>query len=189
MIAADKSHFYHIEGEFNKGFPVPKRTSQQQTITLKQIDGFSREFKKLENSEEHKTLGCWVNPLGSNVKAFQQMQTFMKNWVKRMQHSHLPAKLVRKSYYESELKSQLRYRLPIYMFTKKQCGELMKIINPTILHSHFANRNYPRTLLQAGEQYGGMNVPHTYDVMGMEKTKFLFIHLRREDTTAKLLQI
>jgi len=188
MIAADKSHFYHVDWEFKKGFPVVKSTVGNQTIELQQVDGLTRKFRQLDNYEEHKTLGCWVNPLGSNVQAFRQMQTFIQNWVTRMQHSNLPAKLVRKSY-ESELKSQLRYGLPIYMFSKKQCDDLMKIINPTILHSNFVNRNYPRTLLQAGEQYGGMNVPHIYDVMGMEKTKFLLMHLRREDTTAKLLLI
>jgi len=188
MIAADKSHFYHIDWEFKNGIPVPKEHHSDDIISLHQIDGFTREFKRMQNKDEHKTLGCWVNPIGNNTKAFQQMATFMRNWVNRMKHSRLPAKLIRKSY-DSELKSQLRYRLPIYMFTSQQCDELMKIINPTLLHANYMNKNYPRSLLQAGEQYGGMNLTHIYDLMGMEKTKFLLMHLRRQDTTAKLLEI
>jgi len=188
MIAADKSHFYHIDWEFKNGIPIPKEPHPDDAIKLQQIDGFDREFKKMQNTDEHKTLGCWVNPLGNNKKAFQQMESFMRNWVNRMKHSQLPAKLIQKSY-ESELKSQLRYCLPIYMFTKHQCDELMKIVNPTLLHAHYINRNYPRSLLQAGDQYGGINVTHIYDLMGMEKLKFLLMHLRRKDTTAKLLEI
>ena len=188
MIAADKSHFYHIDWEFKNGIPIPKEPHPDDAIKLQQIDGFDREFKKMQNTDEHKTLGCWVNPLGNNKKAFQQMESFMRNWVNRMKHSQLPAKLIRKSY-DSELKSQLKYRLPIYMFTKQQCDELMKIVNPTLLHANYMNKNYPRSLLQAGDQYGGINLTHIYDLMGMEKSKFLLMHLRRKDTTAKLLEI
>ena len=65
----------------------------------------------------------------------------------------------------------------------------MKIVNPTILHSHFVNKNYPRTLLQADDQYAGMKMTHLYDLMGNEKLKFLFMHLRRWDDTGKLLTI
>ena len=189
MIAADKSHFYHIPWEFVNGFQRAKLDVENTSkIVLNQCDGVTRPFRKMSASEEHKTLGCWVNPLGKQEKAYQQIETFARNWVNRMSHSNLPAHLIRKSY-ESELKSQIRYRMPIYMFTKTQCDDIMKIINPTVLHSHFVNKNYSRTLLQADDQYAGLNVTHIYDLMGMEKTKFLFMHLRRQDTTAKLLQI
>jgi len=189
MIAADKSHFYHVQWEFVNGIQKAKRNYENTSkIVLHQCDGVTRQFKKMKTSDEHKTLGCWVNPLGKQDKAYQQIETFARTWVNRMLHSNLPAHLIRKSY-ESELKSQIRYRMPIYMFTKQQCDDIMKIINPTILHSHFVNKNYPRTLLQADDQYAGMNVTHIYDLMGMEKTKFLFMHLRRQDTTAKLLQL
>ena len=65
----------------------------------------------------------------------------------------------------------------------------MKIINPIILNAHFINRNCPRSLLQANAQYGGMNVTHLYDVMGIEKVKFLLMHMRRYGTTGKLFHI
>jgi len=189
MVAADKSHYYQIQWEIRNGMQVEKRdTCNQSKICLKQCDGVVREFRKMQSYEEHKTLGCWVNPLGIQNKAYIQIQNFMRSWANRMRHSTLPAKLIRKSY-ESELLSQIRYRLPVYIFSKKQCDKLMKIVNPILLHSQFMNKNYPRTLVYANDQHGGLNMTHIYDIMGIEKIKFFFMHLRKQDTTAKLLLI
>jgi len=184
MVAADKSHYYDIQWEIRDGVQVAKRDKcLKSSITLHQCDGVVREFKKMKSYEEHKTLGCWVNPLGIQNNAYPQIQQFMQSWANRMRHSNLPAKLIRKSY-ESELKSQIRYRLPVYAFSKKQCDK------PILLHSQFMNKNYPRTfLVYANDQYGGLNITHVYDIMGIEKIKFFFMHLRRQDTTAKLLLI
>ena len=189
MVAADKSHYYDIRWEIRDGIQKSKRDEcDESKILLRQCDGVVREFRKMKPYEEHKTLGCWVNPLGIQNKAYLQIQNFMQSWANRMRHSNLPAKLIRKSY-ESELKSQIRYRLPVYAFSKKQCDKLMKIVNPILLHSQFMNKNYPRTLVYANDQYGGLNMTHVYDIMGIEKIKFFFMHLRRQDTTAQLLLI
>jgi len=188
LVAADKSNFYHIQWEFSNGNKRPIANNDRETLTLSQGDGGRREIKKLGNYEEHKTLGCWVNPLGTQIQAYKQMYNFVNTWRGRMLHSGLSPKLIRQSY-NTELLSQLKYRLSVYMFTEPQCEELMKIINPVILHSHFLNKNYPRSLMQANEQYGGLSIAHLYDVMGMEKSKFLLMHMRRNDTTAKLLTI
>ena len=58
------------------------------------------------------------------------------------------------------------------MFSEEQCNELMKIVNPVLLNAHYINKHYPRSLLQANEQYGGIGITHVYDIMGMEKSKF-----------------
>ena len=188
LIAADKSNFYHIKWKFSNGQKVPIDQDDQERLILSQGDGGRREIKRLGNHQEHKTLGCWVNPLGENVQAYKQMYDFVNTWRGRMLHSGLSPKLIRQSY-NTELLSQLKYRLSVYMFTENQCEELMKMINPIILHSHFLNKNYPRSLMQANEQYGGLSISHLYDVMGMEKSKFLLMHMRRNDTTAKLFTI
>ena len=77
--------------------------------------------------------------------------------------------------------------MSVYSFTKEECDEIMKIINPVLLHANYANEKYARSLLQANDQYGGMGVTHLYDIMGTEKLKFMFMHTRRFDTTGKLL--
>ena len=105
-----------------------------------------------------------------------------------MFHSTLSPSLIRQSYH-TELTSQLKYRLPIYNLSEVQCDDIMKEISPIILHSHFLNKNYPRSLLHANDQYGGLNITHIYDMMGLEKSKFFLMHLRRNDTTGKLLTI
>jgi len=188
LIAADKSHCYSVKWKHENGQKVPDLEGGERDIELTQGDGVTRKIKLMKSDVEHKTLGCWVNPIGVNEKAKQQIRTMIKTWTNRMEHSYLKPKLVRKSY-ETELKMQIQYRMPIYKFSKADCDEMMKLINPTILHAHYANKNYARSLLEANDQYAGMKITHLYDVMGTEKLKFLFMHLRRWDDTGKLLTI
>ena len=189
QVAADKSHYCHVKWEFRNGESVPVNNDMElSNMFLQQGDGICRMIKKMPLKKEHKTLGCWVNPLGEKVEAYKQILTFVKNWKKRMLGAQLSPELIRKSY-ESELKPQLRYRLPVYEFTEEECNDIMKIINPIILNAHYVNRNYPRSLLQANDQYGGLGIDHIYDLMGTEKLKFMFMHMRRWDTTGKLMLI
>jgi len=187
MVAADKCHFYNINWKFVDGIQSPCEPAQEH-MHLDQGDGVRRNIKQLHAHEEHKTLGCWVNPLGVKKKAYDQIRGFMIGWKTRILHSSLPPTLIKQSY-ESELRNQIRYRMPVYMFDEGECDELMKIISPVLLHANYINKNYPRALLQANSQYGGLGITHLYDIMGMEKSKFLFMHLRRQDTTGKLFQI
>jgi len=189
MIAADKCHYYHVKWALQHGFQVPVFDENEQSeLFLQQGDGRKRHIKKLQPNIEHKTLGCWVNPIGIQCKAYDQIRMFILNWKNRILHSSLPPHLVKQSY-ETELRSQIRYRMPVYMFDEKQCDTLMKIISPVLLHANYVNKNYPRSLMQANSQYGGLGITHIYDVMGIEKLKFLLMHIRRKDTTGDLLQI
>jgi len=43
--------------------------------------------------------------------------------------------------------------------------------------------------MEAGPEYAGFDWPHLYDLHGQEKLKFLCMHMRQNDTTARLLQI
>lgn len=160
----------------------------QSDLYLKQGDGRKRPVKKLQSNVEHKTLGCWMNPIVVQCKAYDQIRMFILNWKNGILHSSLPPHLVKQSY-ETELRSQIRYRMPIYRFDDKQCNTLMKIISPVLLHANYINKNYPRSLMQANSQYGGLGITHIYDVMGIEKLKFLLMHIRRHDTTRDLLHI
>ena len=177
-----------MKWKYENGQKVPDLEGGERDIELKQGDGVTRKIKLKRSDVEHKTLGCWVNPIGVYEKAKQQIRTMIKTWTNRMEHSYLKPNLVRKSY-ETELKMQIQYRMPIYRFSKADCDEMMKLINPTILHAHYANKNYARSLLEANDQYAGMKITHLYDVMGTEKLKFLFMHLRRWDDTGKLITI
>ena len=92
--------------------------------------------------------------------------------------------------YESELRSQLQYRLSAYQLEEHECKELMKIISPgVLLNAFYVNKNYSRTLMRANDQYAGMGITHIYDVMVTEKSRFLMMHLRRNDTTGRLFRI
>ena len=44
-----------------------------------------------------------------------------------------------------------------------------------------------RVLVQASEQFAGLHIKHLYDLHGIEKLKFFFLHLRRFDNAGKLI--
>ena len=65
----------------------------------------------------------------------------------------------------------------------------MKTYKKVLCNANHIHRNIDKDLIFATRKYGGLEVPHLYDVMGMSKTKFLMKHLRLNDKTGKLLRI
>lgn len=84
---------------------------------------------------------------------------------------------------------QVAYRLAAASFTFAQCDELMKMIYPIVLNSYGFHRHFSRTMAAALFHYGGLHITHFYDLQGQQKLKFLTMHLKRNDTTGKLIKI
>ena len=65
----------------------------------------------------------------------------------------------------------------------------MKIIQPTLLHSHGIAKTCSRVVLHASRKLAGLNIYHLFQLQGFEKLKLFMWHYRRMDTTGKLLKI
>ena len=63
----------------------------------------------------------------------------------------------------------------------------MKPIRPLLLHSCGTHSKFPKAILQSGNIYGGYNLPHIYDLQGIQKLKFLKFHLTIFDKTGRLM--
>ena len=65
FIATEKSHYYHVKWILENGFQIPHEDSKKTSeIYITQGGNIRKLIRKLDMREEHKTLGCWVNPLG-----------------------------------------------------------------------------------------------------------------------------
>ena len=187
-FALDKCSFYHVKYKFKNGHPQVENNTENRSKMIIRQNGQLQEIKKLEPDEEHKTLGCYVSPTGNNVKAFNQLQQMARNWAMKIKGSNL-AGYRRIQAYETGLKMQWEYRLPLYSLSFQQCDKIMQMIRPVLKNAVNVNEKIPNIILEAGNQYFGYGFRHLYDMQGIAKTKMLFMHWRRGDTTAKLLRI
>ena len=188
-IALEKCWFYHVDWEFENGAAVAKAMDGSKILRIKDPStGSIIQISQLDVDDEHKTLGCFVNPLGINVKAYDQLMGFAKDWRGRTMASNLRPEQVLHAY-ETMLITKIIYRLPVYSLTYEQCEEIMKVLRPTVLNSMRLQNKFPTAIMEANQEYMGLDIAHLYDLMGIEKIKFLLMHIRRNDVTGKLLMI
>ena len=74
-------------------------------------------------------------------------------------------------------KHQLEYWLRASCLSYNDCKEIMKVCTPTLCHKYHIHRHMSRKLMCSSKTYGGLDVIHLYDLMGIIKTKFLIKHL------------
>ena len=187
-IALDKCWFYLVEWIFEEGEPCAKPKSDQNANLIITDPNTKNMIKiaQMDVDESHKTLGCFVNPMGDSKSAFNQIMGFAREWRDANSTSRLRTHEILKSYY-ANLLPKIKYRLPTYTLTFDQCECIMKAIRPTILHSMSIQEHFSKTIMEASDQYMGLNIQHLYDVMGLEKIKFFLMHVRRKDVTGKLM--
>lgn len=65
----------------------------------------------------------------------------------------------------------------------------MKVIFPILINAYGFPISFPRDLATAPYMYGGLNIIHLYDLQGRENIKFLTLHIKRMDSTGKLIMI
>ena len=133
-------------------------------------------------------MGYFVSPPGNQSETIKQLTKLAQRWVNRVQQSTLRDFEILLAY-ESVLLRQWAYRLPGSQLSYDECDKIMKIIMPILLHAIHTQRNMSRVLLQSDDVYCGMGFRHLYDLAAEEKMKFLKMHIKKNDTTGKLMRI
>ena len=190
-LALDKCTWYQIIFSFDSNgdpYILNKVQMPGEIDVFKNFEGEKVRIRRLEYDEAHRSLGYFVSPDGSSDAHFEFTKDLVHKWSSRVKSSRLNSSQILKSY-ETVLKRQLLYRSVATSFSHRQCDSLMKLINPILLHAANLNEHFPRSIMEAGEEYAGFNWAHLYDMHCQEKLQFLMMHLRKKDTTGKLLQI
>ena len=188
-LALDKCNFYLICYTFDKDKnPVILSNSDfpgELTITCPTTKK-PVTIKRLEPDKEHKILGCYICPTNSNTKQKSVLKSFVTTWKSQMVSSSLPSYLIIKAF-RTILSPKLTYRLAATSLTFDECDDLMKPIRPLLLHSCGTHSKFPKAILQSGNVYGGYDIPHIYDLQGIQKLKFFKFHLTIFDKTGRLM--
>ena len=154
-------------------------------------NGFSSEkieIKRMESSTAHRTLGYFISPEGNYDVQINNLVEMAQQWSTKIQLSNLTGYQIVKAY-QSVLLPQIQYRLAASSLSYQQCDRLNVIANPIILHAYGIQKHFPRSILEAGNQYAGLQMYHFYDVHGITKFKFFKHHLSINDYTGQLLLI
>ena len=145
-------------------------------------------IKRLEPSDPHKNLGCHISVTMNQTKQFSELRDKIIEWVHRI-HSAPLSTQAKIDAYHSFLESSLLYVLATTSFTYQECQELNKYLSPVLLNINKIQRNGDRAIIYAGVEHGGLNIHSIFHLQGMQKIKFLLMHLRKMDTTGTLMKI
>ena len=143
---------------------------------------------RLDISQAHKTLGCFVTANGNQTPQLDHLLELSRHWASKSRSSGLSAKDILLSFY-SRLLPQLSYRFSISNFSYDQCDTLMRTILPVLINAFHIQRHFPYTLATAPLRYAGLNIPHHFYTFLLLKTQKFIYHMRQQDKTGQLLRI
>ena len=189
-VACDKSSWYYIDFVFINGKPklLRKDALPGEIKTKPHFNSAPVTVPRLEVSQAHKTLGCWVAADGSQTAQFDVLSTLATAWANKNRTSGLSPKEILMSYY-SRLLPQLSYRLVITNFSYKQCDSIMSSVMPVLINAFHIQRHFSYDIAQAPPRYGGLNLQHIYYTLLHLKSQKYIYHIRQMDKTGKLLKI
>ena len=145
-------------------------------------------IKRLQPDDAHKNLGIHIAPSGHQQNQFDILYDKIKQWADRVRTSSLKGR-ERVTAYDAYLEKSITHIVSSTNFTLRQCRNLAKLISPILLHAHNIQRNCARIVLYSTLNNAGLNVTHIYHLQGLEKMRFFLTHMRRQDTTGKLMMI
>lgn len=189
-LALEKCAYYVIHFH-RKGFKYVPKTISEDPGELQLRDAESGKLvtiQRLEPDEAHKNLGIHIAPSGLQKQQFDILQDKIKTWADRVRSSSLKGR-EKMTAYDAYLEKAILHIVSSTSFTLKQCKKLAQLISPILLHAHSIQRNCARIVLYSTLNNAGLNVTHIYHLQGLEKLKFFMTHLRRNDTTGKLMMI
>ena len=85
--------------------------------------------------------------------------------------------------------AKLRYISSVVCFTREKAGIINRKVVAQCLPASGYNRNFPRTVVYGPCRYGGFGWETCASVQILEKLKFFFTHMRRQDKLGQLLRI
>ena len=182
---------YYISTYIREGTKHRHKLIHEEPGELRLREGYGLELKtvkRLQPFEAHRTLGNFISINGRQTCQFRHLKKLVRTWVNRVKSSAL-SKQNRLLAYHGYLIPSLSYRLATSSLTFKQCKKLQTLLDPILLHAHGLQRNTPKIVLFSTSTQAGLNISHLYHVQGQEKLKLLLMHIRRNDTTGKLLNI
>ena len=191
ILALDKCRCYYVDFYFDENGESHMFSKDQlpsEMLIQSALDSAMVNIEHICAFAPHETLGYIITPSGKNDELFKIIQGHVNDWVSSVQSSKLfPHEKILS--YHTVLVPQVTYRLVGASMSYEQCDELMKQIYPIMINAHGFHKGFSRAMAAAPYTYAGLNIKHFYDLQGQYKLKIFMLHMKRNDSTGKPLQI
>ena len=179
LLALFKCAYYFVNFEFDDDgeHSIIPMDRNQHDLKVHMIDSETLvTIDQLDPNDPHKNLGCHLSPTGNQHQTYKQLLEASTAWANSVLGSALTPQDIVQSYH-CNLLPGIIYRLAAASLSPTQCDLIMKPIFTPLLNVYGVPRTISRTLVHVSPQYAGMSLKHIYDLNGIEKLKFLMLHL------------
>ena len=142
----------------------------------------------LNPSVSRKMLGAYSSPDGQTSARYNVLLQISKKWGNRVSSSYLNRYDAITSF-KCGLLPALQYPLGVSLLSEKQCDSLLVPAITPLLHKLGIISTVNREIVHGPYEHGGLQVPNLFTIQGIHKIKMFLGHMRKQDTSGKLLTI
>jgi hypothetical protein len=166
-IVPEKTHWYLIEFAWQDGIPTYKPVSEAGgRLQVRDHNGILQELRQLEPWEAERTLGIRLAPDGNMLAQFNHMAQVATEWAGRLQAGCLPRHLTWLAW-KTTIQKTLEYPLAVTTLSRAQCSKLTSIVARYALPRCGVVSSFPRAIMHAPLQFGGLQIPDLYIEQGI----------------------
>jgi len=189
-LALDKCRAFLLEFEWKNGMRHMVRTADvYEDLQLDQaFTGTKDTIKLLNPNEARKMLGAYTAPDGNTKVQFEVLHKISCQWGQRVSNGYLNRFDVQNSF-KLGLIPALQYPLGVGALSEKQCDSLLIPSMSTLLNKMGVIRTVNRDVVHGPSMYGGFAIPNLYTIQGYNKIQMMLGHIRKMDTTGKIVTI
>ena len=189
-LALDKCWYYYLDYKRKGTKHVFKSIDELPgEMNLREsFEGRLMKIKRLEPTVARRALGCFIAPASTQHTQIDVLQEKITKWSHKVQSSHLSKEDKIKAYH-AYIEKTILLPLPTTSMTYAECEQITQYLSPILLNIHGIQRNCARRPIYCPLEFGGLDKLSIFHLQGISKLRFLLMHLRREDTTGKLMDI
>jgi hypothetical protein len=187
-VDPEKSFWYLIRFCWKNGqWAYVSNEDTSASLSNRNDAGNRVKLESLEVTEAHKTLGVKTPPTGDNTAQFEHMLEASHKWAAQIKASDMrqnDAWLALRS----TIWKTLEYPLTCTTLTEKQCEHIMRPAMSAGLAKYHICRSFPTSLLNAGSEAVGADLPHLFTVQYIARLITSVYHSPGGSITSLLLR-
>ena len=167
------------------------KTRSEAPLQLLLTSGYNmqpEEIPRLESSTPYRTLGVHITATGSMSKALGLHRQTSEKFAALLSTSHLSRS---EAYFAFVLYfyPKITYSLPVSTFSNKESRWIQAPAMSAFLPKISLNRHTARSIVNGPSSLGGLQLPDVYADQSIGQIRLLLGHLRRGDSTSRLISI
>jgi hypothetical protein len=145
-------------------------------------------IQRISTTKGQRTLGVRLAPAGNDFDEFTYRLDQATKMKQRIKQTPLGREYIGIGF-RAIWQMMIQYPLGATCFTKKQCSKIQSRYLPTFLSKMGINRTTPTAVRNGPPELGGMEIFQVDTEQGIQHTKLMIAHIRKEDEVGRMLRI